>query len=690
MDRLSTKGSIIDQIDIQNASRSGFDRSFHNYLSCTLGKIVPTRVEEVLPGDRIKGSTHIVANFEPLVAPILGNMVLKQETFYVPQSILWKHAHEFFTGKKGFEGKVPLIHHQTIYDYLTERIGASQIRMIPWLDFRNYLVSAWPVDAQPYNFERLVANGYWHELLDVFYGDLDDIISSWSEYIEEFATTHYVADLMKPYTRIIRDFKYGEETINQVTTHWLGNPSFTDEQQVQYLIDFWVSIFDWWFGPSSHMDYMGVGFYYCRELITRFINSLTYDADPDDILEFPKISFSWLPFRAAYSIWYWNYRDQLLESDVLDAEEFMESDVYTQNEVILLLLSRQRCWFKDTFTTALTNTGNGNILIPSLAQAYSLAATSMSVGSGSQYLNATSDRKAAIDSGADIQSFTIGGVRYSVPSNYLVKPVTEGSEVEQQTNYYVSLDLIDRAKRLSTWISKRLVTGVEYDDVLYTSFMVKLSHVRMRVPELLDAGRSTVAINTVVNNTTIPDAQVAGDKSAIAWAENNSDGVNYFAEEHGYLLSFMTILPIQSYAGGIDRMYLRQNRFDFAWPEFSTMGLDAVYNCELALPYGGGQADTAALMVFGYQGRYYDYKSKLDEEHGRMRTDLNYMTFTRDFDLHSGAKNPPLLNYEFVHCWPSLDMFVTDDPNVDVVRSVDIAHNYHWERVLPVPSEILR
>lgn len=707
MDRLSSKGSMIDQLELSNAPRSGFDRSFHNYLSGKLGKIIPTRVEEVLPGDRIKGSSHIVANFEPLVGPILANMVLKQESFYVPQSILWKSSHNFFTGKKGFNNNILSVSHKDMFNAIDKQtITINHVRHIYKL----------------LNFSKFMDTLY--ECFNLFFDYVEDdfdnaslyelTLSQWQNYfviplknavldclsgadnINSFAEHFKVVDLLKPYIDHVKSFR--ASAVGEVDSPWIGDPSYSLTEQIEYLIQFWTECFDFWLGSSSQADYLGFGIYNMKKRISNWFSNVRWsynDTDAGSVIipemsdYFSSIPLNWIPVRAAYSVWYWNYRDQLLESDALDAEEFMEHDDILPAEIPLLLLVRVRCWFKDTFTTALTNTGDGNIVIPSIAAAYSDAQQALEIGLTTQDLSNTTDAAGAHGTGADVRTLAIGGVQYVVPSQYLMHDSSMESQ-EVETEYYVSLEMFDRARRLSSWVAKRLTLGVEYDDVIYSSFMVKLSHVRMRVPELLDTGRSTVAINTIVNNTTIPDAQVAGDKAAIAWAENKSDGVNYFAEEHGYLLSFMTILPIQSYAGGIQRMYLRQNRFDFAWPEFSQIGMDAIYNAELATPQGGTQLDSAALQVFGYQGRYYDYKSKLDEEHGRMRSDLNWMTFSRDFSLEYNAENAPKLNYIFAHCWPSLDMFVTDDPNVDIIRAIDVEHNYHWERVLPVPSQILK
>ena len=109
MDRLSTKGQMIDQIDLRNVPHSAFDRSNHNYGTGKLGTIMPTRLDEVYPGDMIKGAPEMVVNFEPLVAPLMGSMVLKQESFFVPLPQIWRHAHKFFTGKNGFNENMPSV-----------------------------------------------------------------------------------------------------------------------------------------------------------------------------------------------------------------------------------------------------------------------------------------------------------------------------------------------------------------------------------------------------------------------------------------------------------------------------------------------------------------------------------------------------------------------------------------------------
>lgn len=661
MDKISTNGSMIEQLDLSGVPHSGFDMSHHNYLSGRLGALIPTNIQEVIPGDRLKGKTRIVTQFEPLAGPIMGTMIQKEETFYVPYSVIWDKAHRFFTGKKGFSDSMPFLS----LDFIRTKL-------------QNYLPDndTW--------FDVLVVSSDSYTV-STLYDDLNQIADN-IIYAEENISDYPFYDLLKPlkticqkHMSILKDKYY-----NSTEDNWtdITDVKYNDDDR-QVFAQAFGDVMNFWFGPSSMLDYAGV---FCCDYTKHFIDVLKYSIDVEhpeyeSFISNLTFSFSWLPLRAIYWCWYWNYRDKLIEVDALDPEEEMYSSSVSDAEIINCLLVRQRCWMKDSFTTALTNTGSGNVIVPTVLEDVTVADVDVN-------LENTQDGDSAAAAMQKTSAIVVGSVRYTLPSNYLINGGVDSSS----TTSGLSLDMLDRARRLSSWLSKRLVLGTEYDDVVYSSFMVKLSNVRMHIPELLGAGRTTVNMDVVVNNTDIPNGQPAGSKTAIAWANNGNDAanINYYAEEHGLFISFMTVLPIQSYPEGMQRLWFKKDRFDFAWPEFAQIGMDAVYYSELS---GMKGLDEPTMnTVFGYQGRYYDYKQRIDEEHGRFHTDLNYMTFGRVWDFLTGfgrADNVPKLNPEFVHCWPRTDMFVVDDGISDVFKS-DVYFANAMERRLPVPSDVLR
>lgn len=683
MERLSSHGEMLSRVQLEQLPHSSFDLGKHNYLSGKLGKIIPTRVSEVYPGDTLKGNTQIVANFEPLAGPIAGSMVLKQESFYVPYSVVWRNAHKFYTGKNGFNTPMPTVSPKAIYNvYQTVLRLRSILQLFDDDFFLSGNVDTPASDLLPIqtNIESFIDSlrtfGEQYQVLDLF----QPIIDKYNYYFEENA-------VMLPGGSWTT--RYGDA---------FSRHAEADRPLLYLLADFWEFVYTYFFGPSSMLDYMGFPvlsdwhefFTALAEARDTSITTKRYPVSYDSLDVFSNIPLAWLTFRAAYACWYWNYRDQLLETSALDPEsdDFM-SDIVSSTEIILLTLLRVRCWYKDTFTTALTNTGDGNFNVPVGVQSEVAGSRDVTFYNDEGLLQGTLDAQAALEAGATIARIDVGGIQYDVPMNYLSSSLGVNGVSSATTygnDYSLSLDLFDRIARLRRFTRKELILGYEYDDVLWASFRVRLSNVRMRIPELLARGRDTVSMNTIVNNTTTAE-QIAGDKTAVAWANGNTDNVNYFVEEHGLYLHFMTIMPVQTYVGGLARLYLKKERFDMMWPEFSTMGMDAVYNAELAAPLGSGifdgLSDVAALSVFGYQGRYYDLKSEHDEAHGRFRTDLSYMLFDRHFDM----KNPPKLNYIFVHCWPRLDMFVSDAADVDHIRTIDVYSNVDAFRTLPVESE---
>lgn len=670
MNILSSHGEMLSQVDLKNQPHSAFDLSKHNYFTGKLGTLIPTRIEEVYPGDHIKGRIQSVVNFEPLAAPIMADMVLKQETFYVPYSIIWRFAHKFYTGKNGFKESMPQV---CMFDIYRAVMGFKLILPIEY--FHSYL--------------------YQHSLdfkaaMETVYAGLDS-----------FGTQYGVYDLFNPlfelyhywFDDVLPPDSYSSTFHSRFTEAYeIAQQSLNFEPWRQMVLEIFVALYNYWFGLSSLLDYSGFPVYEdWRSYFTMFVDDID-SPDPPVPSEavFSSIPLTWLQMRALYVCWYWNYRDQLLETDAMDPEsdEFLSSYV-SSREIVVCILLRRRCWYKDTFTTALTNTGSGNLYVPVEMDGLQSGQRQFRYFDMQGQLMNTTDYHEALAQGASIASIEVGDLAYQIPMNYLTtaRDATAGLNISTNAEY-LSLDLFDRIRRLRTFIQKRLVLGYEYDDVLWSSFKVRLSNVRMRIPELLSRGRDSVSINTIINNTNIPDGQIAGDKTATAWANGTSSEIDKFIEEHGLLISFMTIMPIQSYSGGLPRRLLKKERYDMLWPEFATMGMDAVYNAELAAPRGDGSAngltDAQALMVFGYQGRYYDLKSCQDEEHGRLRSDLNYLTFSREFS----KDNPPKLNYEFVHCHPRLDMFVTDDPLEDVFRA-DSYSMLNFSRTLPVASEYI-
>lgn len=765
MDALKSKGQMLDQINLEQIPRSGFDLSYSTKGTGKIGRIIPTRCMECLPSDSIKGSSQAALQFQPLAVPILANMRVKQETWYVPNHILLDNWDTFIT--KGQD----LSDNSVLPSFSLRRVVDSDWfhRLFGYSDalqgatfLRIYVCPAF--DRSFFDDKSQLDKLYANMFID--YGDfvkkLHLMLQSFSD-ISSFGGNFQVDDLFDYRLSLLRNYidslesrfgSFGENLptlytdVTGTVVETTGIPIFQtnspnskgsiisfsdwgaglDSDSIRYssafdtldsqllslfskrgsiiktdiyvlsdylkeFLQLYEDIASYVVGAGSLFDYLGyttfssLDFRYNFDLTFSRLYQISFDAMQSSghymsvinqqIWSFLSGDFvsdvqqNVLPLRACYAIWYNNYRDKLLETA---APEPSTSSVITDDELFVLSLLRIRAWSKDSFNTALANTGTGNMVVPI-----------------SQNLNGTRTKLSNVDTEAqqldlNMDSFVLAdGTDIDLPTRYLSVNHTQ-SKTTNNLKYEFSLDTLRRAGRTEKWIQKALIYGNLIQDALFTHWGVKIKNERIQLPEFVTSSVELVKIDTILNNTTISSADdsvqaTAGDKAGFASAYDNGTSFDWYSPENGYLISFMTVLPEQTYAYGAPRHLSKLRIFDFAFPEFAQIGMDAVYNSEIKRSASLINKEFE-LGIFGYQGRYYDYKCKQDEEHGQLRTTEDMYTFSRDYNVYDESSRPKL-NYRFVHCHPSLDMFVVDDPSQDQFR-YDIHHSVAASRALPV------
>lgn len=78
--------------------RSKFDLSHMKDFTCDMGKLIPTMVQEVIPGDTMKVNTNAVVRLTPLLAPIMHKVDIYTHYYFVPNRLVWKDWETFITG----------------------------------------------------------------------------------------------------------------------------------------------------------------------------------------------------------------------------------------------------------------------------------------------------------------------------------------------------------------------------------------------------------------------------------------------------------------------------------------------------------------------------------------------------------------------------------------------------------------
>lgn len=718
---------MYDQIDLGKIQKSGFDLSYNNKGTGRIGRIIPTRCLPVLPGDRIKGSSVAAVQFEPLAVPMLANMYVRQEHFYVPNRIVWKNWDKFFTGGEKLDFTTPPPSFQSIqgvFHVLKTLFGSLSFADIPLLgDSMNpttygitlsYEIVQPIVNALVDARAKVVQYGTTTQTLDLLQPCLDvidDYVKSLRYDYDTGSKVNVFDAQVEPYSKLnsndqersqsgfISDLgfllSFSPDPYEAAIAHAVDNFDFADSRDIAPLtefgrkyVHFLYDLFKVFVGTSSTLDYLN----YERLTLSDMYYSVYYafyiqgiNGDTVRKLSFSDAVFSnntlnVFALRANYAVWYNYYRDQLLETA---CPEPSDDDVVTNSELYHLLVPRQRCWSKDTFTTALTNTGTGNVFVP---------VNTGSTVKMSRYLNEGVDMDAVAANNLDVYELqTATGDKISIPTRF-ISGLKESTSSPASPQGYFSLDMLDACRRAQKWLQKALIYGNRPQDRLYTSWGVRSLDARLSLPECLATSSQMVQLSVNTNNTTITDAEgnamsVAGDKSANAYGYDKGGDFNRFCEEHGLIISYLTILPEATYSLHRSREHCFMDKFDYPTPEFATLGMDAVYLSELVCPTANFIGHDKIVVptpdeVFGYQGRYFGYKSKQDEEHGELQTSQNMYTFARTFNQYDRG-NLPKLSYQFVHCFPSLDMFVVDNSLDDYFR-YDVHHGIAAERALPV------
>lgn len=127
--------SEIPKVDLPRCS---FDRSFSHKTTFNAGKLVPIYWEEVIPGDSWNCKVNLFARMtSPLTVPIMDNMYLDMQFFFVPFRLVWDNFEKFMGSQENPGDSTDFLFPTTtwgnvtpgsLYDYLGVPIGVPNIR----------------------------------------------------------------------------------------------------------------------------------------------------------------------------------------------------------------------------------------------------------------------------------------------------------------------------------------------------------------------------------------------------------------------------------------------------------------------------------------------------------------------------------------------------------------------------------
>lgn len=393
------------------------------------------------------------------------------------------------------------------------------------------------------------------------------------------------------------------------------------------------------------------------------------------------IEVSALPFRGYALIWNEFYRDQDLQTELtVDTSDGADT---TTNTTL-----QNAAWEKDYFTSARpweakgptitlpigsTAPLGGNALIRGLG--VTVADNSPGGGASTQFKLSNETTPTFANSfvvspadGIGIEAYQDGATWYPYARASLTEAALDGGTTpyaDLSGASAVTINALREALALQRFEEARARYGSRYTE--YLRYLgVRSSDARLQRPEYLGGGRQTVQFSEVLQ--TAEGTDPVGELRGHGIGAVRSNRYRRFFEEHGYIHTFLSVMPKTIYAQGLFRHWNRRTKEDFWQRELEHIGQQAVLNKEVYAAHASPNA------TFGYQDRYDEYRRSESSIAGEFRqSSLDFWHFARIFG------SSPALNADFVKGVPTDRTFAA--PSADVLY-VMARHSIQARRLL--------
>lgn len=345
-----------------------------------------------------------------------------------------------------------------------------------------------------------------------------------------------------------------------------------------------------------------------------------------------------LPFRAYALIFNEFYRDQDLQNKLI-INKASGIDI-TTNKTLQTV-----AWEKDYFTTARPWTQKGPVVTLPLGD----TAPIQRVDNASQWKATIAGTNGVAASFTGLTSDASGFLEADAGATPIAFDPDGQIEVDLSTATAATVNQVRLAFALQRFEEARARYGARYTEYLrYCG--VRSSDARLQRPEYLGGGKQTVQFSEVLQTTPNPNEVSGlgglGSMGGHGIGALRSNRYRRFFEEHGYIISVMSVKPKTMYTQGLARHWSRTSKTDFFTKELEGIGQQEVINKELFV------GTTLNDAVFGYQDRYDEYRRMESGVSGDFRSTLDYWHMARIF------ASRPTLNADFISANPTTRVYV--------------------------------
>lgn len=623
MNKMTNRENIYNQNSPFPVKKNGFDLTHKVISSWDMGKLYPFPPHEVYPNDSEKTKLQWKMILETLKKPIYNNIDIKFREYFTAYRILWKHWRNYYTGgRKGdFDANLPKVNINcksnvkgSIFDYLGFPIA---------FDYK--------FDKGKLYMKRTAQSEYW--------GDAPVYVSAFPFIAYDFV---YFWNFIN--SEIQENIVYD---IQDNLVHYLSKDDVTIEDENKlfryYALDFYL---------------MNGGTPTYTRLLSSFLST---DAIPPSNVAIEVSNISELGINDRYSFFGRYHKSGTSYSvGLITAQNSGNADAngyYLQKFTALNhQLLNNKALLSDRESLELVNIGflyNVN-------------------WQRDYYTSAHLNRQMG-----DPVGFPIGGnIKFNIPENTIVAvnnqngEITDGGLLTDALNRYnelLSSSFFPNDLRLvfaTSMIKEGALMSTkafEYSSYLQFFFGSSPSSRDLQQPVYTGGISSNFYTQEVVQNSGSTGDNSLGDYAGKGSSLDDGYLGSYNFDEIGLSIMVMFIAPSDVYQSsqGINRQWLRDDRFDFYNPAFSHIGFQDIQKQELYV--SGKSSDTEP---FGYTMCFNELRYLPDVVTSDMRDTLDVWHQARKYSQQ------PVLNSTYLLCRPSKRIFDVMDIDTPVITGI--------------------
>lgn len=662
-------------LNVSDPKRSSFNLSHKVNLTMPIGRCVPVQMEPLMPSDVLQGSVSPELQFEKILTPQIGPVRLDTHTFVVNMRRINK---DFKNGLSDDKPSIPTFEYSIYFGFFfgilafggwsssaADGEGGVPVSypttaFYPSFNLDNFASgnnSTMPINLKEAS-QRIVAAMYsgCENLLALIekqkFNYRKDSVVTYMQYLDASPWDEPSAaspdndpvDFIRSLLYVIKPF-FGEGSLMD----YLGYPVFTEYSAAVDSIKHYCKI-----GAQSDKLAKAILRHFLAGQTTKvsiftLLTSVLKDVnDSTGVFTFQNLDlpdkFSELPLRAYYACWFDYLRNWHIESrnDVLNPDSFGD-------QLIIPLAAIQ--------STTITQK------LPYVAAAWSLLDL--------QYRNYTTDFLNSIQTDDDFRhvyspvvgTAAVGGqkntdlldtdtpvspdlitylddskISFPAGVSSLYRRIIDGDFSE--TLLQQDLQTMRRAGMLEKWLARNYYFPDNYVGRIQARFGIKPSDYNVLLSTYIGGSEQFISGDQKVANVGTDQTPV-GQRTMVANAAS-SDSYSYQSSDWGFLVSMVSLVPIVNYdiAHPATLMSLQQ---DFPSPEYAT---DARFEARTADFLRG----FSIKPCIGYVPRYYMWRVRGDETHGRYLTDLRSYSWFKDwYSMFFGSSDNNYVDTSFVN-----------------------------------------